>query len=160
MKGENWDVADEGTFNLFGVPAIIKTIDDCYWTTQNSVVWHSNLPSIGTLPRTSSQADPLEEGTWNYNFTHMSLDIWAEYEASAKPAELFTGVILTADENDLFTEKCSGLWAYMKEARALMVSGALDPNSDADWQTYLNNMEANGLSTALEVYQEAFDLLK
>ena len=46
------------------------------------------------------------------------------------------------------------------EARALFISGAMDPNSDADWQTYLDNMEANGLSTALEVYQEAYDLIK
>lgn len=160
VQGENWDVADEGATDDYGIPAIIKVIDDCHWTTQNSVVWHSNLPNIGTLPRRAVQAKPLEEGTWNYNYTHMSLDIYANYEAAPQPAELFTGVILNADQNNLFTEKCSGLWTYMKEARALMVSGVLDPNSDADWQTYLNNMEANGLSTALQVYQEAYDLVK
>ncbi len=160
VKGVNWDVADEGTTNRYDVPALFKVIDDCFFTTQNSELWHGNLPSIGTLSRTSTQAAPLEEGTWTYTYTHISLDTYANYEASVKPTELFTGVILDADQNDLFTEKCSGLWAYMKEARALMVSGALDPNSDADWQTYLDNMEANGLSTALEVYQEAYDLIK
>ena len=160
VQGENWDVADEGTFNSYGVPAVLKILNDCYFTTQNSVLWHSNLPSIGTLARTSNQTMPTEPGTWTYIRSHLSLDSYANYEATKQPAELFTGVILDAEQSEVFNEKCSGLWAYMKEARALMVSGALDPNSDADWQTYLNNMEANGLSTALEVYQEAYDLIK
>ena len=159
-KGVNWDMPDEGAVNRYNIPAKFKVIDDCWFTTQNSELWHSNFPSIGTLANTSTQANPLEEGTWKYNYTHLSLDIYASYEASEKPTELFTGVILNADQNNLFTEKCSGLWTYMKEARALMVSGVLDPNSDADWQTYLNNMEANGLSTALAVHQEAYDLIK
>ena len=159
VQGVNWDFADEGTFNRYNIPAILKVMDDCYFTSQNSALWHSNMPYIGTLVRTSTQADPLEEGTWSYTYTHISLDTWANYEASVKPTELFTGVILNAEESNLFTEKCSGLWAYMKEARALMVSGALDPNSDADWQTYLDNMESNGLSTALEIYQEAYDIV-
>jgi len=47
----------------------------------------------------------------------------------------------------------------VEEARALFVTGTLDPNNDADWEQYLSNLEANGMSQLLEANQSAFDRL-
>ena len=39
----------------------------------------------------------------------------------------------------------------MQQAKVQFITGALDIESDADWQTYLNTLEAMGLENYLEV---------
>ncbi len=46
---------------------------------------------------------------------------------------------------------------YVKSARALFITGELDPNSDEDWQTYLETAEGKGLSRYTEICQQAYD---
>ena len=49
------------------------------------------------------------------------------------------------------------LLQYVEEARALFVTGTMDPTSDADWQTYLSNLEAQGMNELLAAAQSAYD---
>ena len=45
----------------------------------------------------------------------------------------------------------------MKQARAQMISGVIDPNDDAQWAKYLSDLKANGEDELIEAAQGAYD---
>ena len=45
---------------------------------------------------------------------------------------------------------------YIKEALAKFATGVWDPNNDADWNTYLSELESMGLSEYLATAQEGY----
>ena len=49
------------------------------------------------------------------------------------------------------------LLQYVEEARALFVTGVMDPTNDADWESYLSNLESIGMSEYVAAAQSAFD---
>lgn len=43
------------------------------------------------------------------------------------------------------------------ESQVAFITGVKDIDSDADWEAYLADVEAVGISQLLEVYQTAYD---
>ena len=66
-------------------------------------------------------------------------------------------LVYTAEELEVVSEVKQLLQDYIAEARALFATGVLDPNNDADWQSYLNNLENQRLSEFLAISQTAYD---
>lgn len=73
------------------------------------------------------------------------------------PEEVIYSLVYTADEQEVIDEYKNLYKGFMKEARAKFVTGLLDPNNDADWAQYLNELKLNGEAELLEVAQSAYD---
>ena len=73
------------------------------------------------------------------------------------PEEVVYSLIYNADETEVVTEYKPLVTEIIGDYRSLFISGALDPESDADWQTYLTALEKEGMSKWLEASQTAYD---
>ena len=72
-----------------------------------------------------------------------------------QPDEVVKNLLFTEEES---REYNSAAWeSYIGQARDLFCTGELNPNSDADWNTYLKTLEENGESKLLEIVQEVYD---
>ena len=74
------------------------------------------------------------------------------------PAEYLTSLIYTEAENELIAEPDATIASYRKQAMAQFITGALD--LDKDWDSYLQELQNDGLEDVLAVMQAAFDRTK
>ena len=82
-------------------------------------------------------------------YDEMKTDRWKQ------PDEVCRSLRYTQEE----TEKAdSAAWSsYVAEARTLFATGVLDPNSDSDWNTYLDKLEEYGQSRIIKIAQTVYD---
>ena len=83
-------------------------------------------------------------------------DLVPAWTAAPLKEDVFYRTVYNAEEMEIVSEYQTLFKQYVEEARALFVTGTLDPNSDADWQTYLDNLEANGMSDLLKATQDSY----
>ena len=77
-------------------------------------------------------------------------------EADA-PEKVIIELVYTEEENEIISASKTLLTERFVEATAQFATGVLDPNSDADWKTYLDSVEDIGLTDFLKVAQQAYD---
>ena len=71
--------------------------------------------------------------------------------------KLFYNAIYNVEETEENGDSLANLKTYVKEARAKFATGMLDPDSETDWNNYLNTLETLGLSTLVKNTQAAVD---
>lgn len=64
---------------------------------------------------------------------------------------------MTEDQAALTSELATTLSNHVKQSLTKFTLGELDPNNDADWQTYVDTVDQMGLAQYLEAYQQAYD---
>ena len=90
----------------------------------------------------------LTEGDW----VAETLDIWREqYNGDLAIPE---GVKLTAEESSSISGQLSDIYTYVSENIIKFVIG--DLSFDADWDDYVNSVEALGLQDCIDVYNDAY----
>ena len=62
----------------------------------------------------------------------------------------------TPEESDQWSEIRSSLHTYVAESTSLFAIGQLDPNSDKDWNAYLEELNTLQYKEMLEVDNAAF----
>ncbi len=73
------------------------------------------------------------------------------------PEEEFTAFLRTAEEDELFAEYNTELGTLVKKARNEFCMNRRDPNSDADWEAYLKELEALKYERWAELAQASYD---
>jgi len=152
--GVDWEWAKEGDIGSTGDPAALREIDSSVYGSQNNQNWHSMYANI--LPLCLWLPASITDDPWEAARSDLSKSISKGFLDAGLPAEAVYQIIYTTAENETVAEVKSILIDYLNESRALFITGAMDPNSDADWETYLNAMESQGLSQWLEVAQTAY----
>jgi len=76
------------------------------------------------------------------------------------PEEEFTAFLRTAEEDALFVEYNTELSTLVKKARNEFCMDRRDPNSDADWNTYLNELKLLKYERWAELAQASYDRQK
>ena len=77
-------------------------------------------------------------------------------KAAEKPKEVVHSLSYTFEEYETRDEKSGVHGAYIREQRNLFAVGEKNPNSDADWNEYLKNLEKLGESELLKIAQSAY----
>lgn len=152
-EGQGWEAVTEGT-SAYGNPANVRVLDSSVWSTQNNQTWHT----MGAVISTSGNLSNLFEvdDSWASRRNVNCYAVMNAYEQAPVPAEVVGDLVYTAEESEVVAEVSQILKDYVKEARALFATGAMDPNSDADWQRYLDALEGQGLSSYIEAAQAAY----
>lgn len=68
-----------------------------------------------------------------------------------------TNNLLLTKEEQAVVNQYSSLYVFFAESRTRFFTGELDPNSDADWNAYIDEMKARGGDVFLQMYQQAYD---
>lgn len=166
-EGENWnyveDIKDDPEFadldfsqTFAGYEAYVYEYNSCWNVLQNNH-WMNNNPTFRTGEiaggyYAASMAN-AQEGDHN---AELAAKLPA-YEA-VKPAEVISKIKYPSDTQTEATEIENSLISYVREKTALWCTGAADV--DAEWEDYLAELEKIGLSTYLELTQEAYDAMK
>lgn len=74
-----------------------------------------------------------------------------------KPEEVAVYLIYTDEEQAKKDSLEASYLGYVREACSLFINGTSNPNSDSDWNTYLETLEKCGASELVKVYQSAYD---
>lgn len=149
----HWEWWNNGGTSTMGIPAVIHIIDSTIYAEQNNISWHDVRANINPSERIASYADmdnltPGQKFSMELNIMHRE---WGE------PEEVVRTIVYNAEEQEYVSSVETMIKDYVAEARAMFVSGVLDPNDDAAWSTYLSNLEAQGLSKYTETAQAAYD---
>ena len=80
-----------------------------------------------------------------------------EWMSAAKvPEEKVTSFIFTSDQQDNYNSKNQRFTDYINEALAKFGTGVWDPSNDADWNTYLKELETMGLADYMATAQAGY----
>ncbi len=137
------------------------------WVTENNEIW--NIHMCCMLPAQTygqwATRDEVMANSWeesqeigsrsvhdNYIYAYMDAAWYGKL-----PDQLFTDPVYTVDELDQYNDIMTTCKSYVNETIASFALGQLDPNSDADWETYKNNMESAGLQQWLDLAQAYWD---
>ena len=98
----------------------------------------------------------VNDGSWASQRSQIFYDVIDAYAQAPVPAEVVGNLVYSAEESAVVSECSQILKDYVKQARALFATGAMDPNNDADWQSYLDALEGQGLTAYTEAAQAAY----
>ena len=154
VEGEHW-VREPGITNR-NTPGQIRVLKSI--SGPNNIAWSQatwNMKQMVTCPDGCICSIYVDDGSWNSKVSQLSAVTWQYTHAARQLEEPVYSLIYTADEKETMNDYEFN--AFSKEQRALFITGALDPNDDGVWQNYLNEMEARGLYSAIEIVQTAYD---
>ena len=160
-EGVDFTYAPESEWvnNIYGYPCKLYVKDGNMYSSQSNQCWHTITPKMWTI---AGGHYPIvsEDDPWAYALNLIKQDLWNANRATPLPDEVVYKLNYNLEENEVYTQYHSGWKDYITEARALFISGTMDPNSDADWNTYLNTLKANGEEDILRVVQSAYDRVR
>lgn len=161
-EGEGWRYVENGV-GMQNMPATFEILKDDAFGSQNNICWHT-LYTV-TLLLSSGEgkwtAIATEDDGGYYWYRNAVLWDMADKWRTGKPVEEQPhDLVWSADEKDTLGDTWGMVRSYVREARALFATGGLDPNSDSDWQTYLDTLEGKGMSLLLETAQQAYDRMQ
>lgn len=154
VEGRDWVRCENGETSYLGIEVMINAVDTSVWSNQNNVLWHKNY---SFAPQSVTGTAWSNDGTWKGDCYLLLHEIYQQWHSVAEPEVVIGKLVYNAEETEMITEISSPIADYIKEKQALFISGVLDPNDNAAWDTYLAELEAQGLSKYLECAQAAYD---
>jgi len=151
-EGVDWE-RQEGK-SVFGEDSVVHVLNSEAFSAQCNETWQNN----GSTLDTHKNYAPImvDDGSYASKSDQLAKSMYDANKSVSSPKELVYDLTYTADEQEVVSDVKKLLCDYIKEARAEFATGVLDPNNDADWQSYLNNLENQGLSRLMEVSQSAY----
>lgn len=157
VDGEEIAVYDET-----GFPAGYHVIKD-EWSTETKATWHCSMNKMWVEAgyENGLNFNP-GYGGFAYYFTpgtrnELTWKIALEIKGGVEPEEKFFNVVYNEEETEIVTEVQAELIDTLNTWRAEFITGVKDPNNDADWEAFLDDMEDKGLYDWLDAAQDAYD---
>ena len=159
VDGQMVEVYDET-----GFPAGYHVIKD-EWSTETKCTWHSGMNKMWVQagyenglnfnPGYGGIAYYYEPGTRNELLWYSD----QELRNGTDPEEKFFNVSYNSEEMEIVTEVQAELIDTLNTWRAELITGVKDPNNDADWNAFLDELEEKGLYDWMDAAQDAYDRL-
>lgn len=153
-EGTNWAWVDTAEPNIFGGMSHIKVLNSDLFGS-NNVTWGSLLPNVYTDENyltIASTAPGIDKEIARILYAQTELA-----QSWRKPAETVVNLKLTIDERAERENINGKISTTTSQYFGMFLSGQLDPAKDADWNKYVSDMEACGLSKLVDIYQAAYD---
>lgn len=172
VEGRDWQytTVDGKEYDPVDGKRYFETMDGSAFSAQNSKNYHVLGSSIINYTRNKNISSLANEEDMDWADT--SID-WAKRKSnwyyqkltapaleaqtdSRKKEDVIFTLVYNADEQEVVSEVATPLIDYIKEARALFITGVMDPSSDADWQSYLDALKNQGIEDYLKAAQSAY----
>ena len=161
--GTDWDWADEGATSFMGIPAQYKLHHDV-WSTQGTDNWRT--VTCGILVNAEQEGAQLT-GTESEITMHkyqMFQDMKASYdkqvaEHNPDPKNICPLIVRTEDEKEVSDQYRSDCVGYISTSRSKFLAGVegFDPNKDADWDAYLNQLKTLKVEDWIKLSQTIYE---
>ncbi|MBP3305242.1 MAG: extracellular solute-binding protein [Oscillospiraceae bacterium] len=159
-KGVDWDDADPGATSFLGHKADIKIMNPGAFTEMNNTTWHS----IGQTILTNAENETVQlddsSSAWDKHKLNLSANQFFSFTKAREnnPKYLMPAIVLNADETEETKNERSNTQKVISSYRLNFIKGndGLDPNNDAHWAQYLNELQTQGLSAWLAQYQRLY----
>ena len=161
-KDVNWRLPDEGAKSDIGLDATYALISDPL-TQQSTAKWAKIASTLNVYAEgeTAQVAEDMDEWTKIKSQMHAeNYALFCESEEENNPKIICPTLIYTEDEKELTSMERTNTSDRMEKAMAEFCTGVLDPNSDADWNAYLKQVNDLGLPVWLELAQTTYDKTK
>lgn len=152
-KGVNWDDADAGTNSYYGIPAMIKILENTWAQPgQNQNFMQQSPFVLDPAVATGIQWGGNEkEAGYIKALSVMKLD-----ETGVVPDEYIANLVFTLEESERINAPKTDIDQYILQSIANFVAGDWDPTNDKQWDTYVAEYEKMGLSTFLDTVQTCY----
>lgn len=158
--GEDWILDPEGKLGMNGEPALYEIINTYSAEAQNHDWQDLTLNSMSDPVRLGqamdTDVDPYSPEGLEKLLYDVSKELYESYSQNTgliDPSELK----VTAEEKNSVSTVAVEAEKVLGESQVAFITGVKDIDSDADWEAYLADVEAVGISQLLEVYQTAYD---
>jgi putative aldouronate transport system substrate-binding protein len=149
-------------FDETGFPAGYHVIKD-EWSTETKCTWHSSMNKMWVAEGYANglNFNPGYGGFAYYfspgNRNELTWKAALEVKSGTEPAEKFFNVSYNAEEMEIVTEVQADLQDTLNTWRAEFITGVKDPNNDADWNAFLDELEEKGMYDWMDAAQSAYD---
>ena len=136
------------------------------WSNQNNTIW--NIQFCGMNPPqlycAQGSVNPVSDFImdWNQSWEKQDITAHLDYVAAAMtswigvlPEQRFVEPKYTVEESDQYLDTINTVKTFVRESIASFATGAMDP--EADWDSYLSQLDAAGLQDWLDVAQTYWD---
>lgn len=153
-QGENWDYAKEGSMSVYDVPASLNVIKNITGTPSNNTwarfdVFVNIVNPLDLLQESDGRTDTFLYNAAK-NFKLNSVHAPAESDLPGK-------LNYSLEETEIWNDTRTALTIYVDECRTLFTIGEMDPNNDADWESYLKELNNLQYKELLAVDQMVYD---
>ena len=153
--GVDYTIPSGGEMGIDGDPA--SYIPVLAWGTINSAHWNEIGPTYNDFDNNGVKGDDpyeLQQYLWN-----ATIDCYAPYKP---PVEMCHNnkMYYMPDDARRLSEIDTDLTSYTRTALAEFVTGVKDPNDDAQWNAYLNELKILGYEESLSIVQARYDSMK
>lgn len=155
-EGVNWRYAEEGEISMLddqGLDPFLYVIETCWGvpTDKNlQGVWLSNVIDPKKLLEVYDGNPDNNEYQYARNYV-INKDHGIPFD------QLVNHIVYTQEEIDQWMDQRTALHEYVKEARTLFALGQMDPNSDSDWEKYLQELNNLQYKDILATDQAAYE---
>jgi len=158
--GVNWTDADPGAKSSMGLDAEYKLLRDPMLE-QNTCLWSSASCSLNVNSEGETAQLPNETAGETLR-AQMHAQSSANYAAAAEKYNpdskyICPNLVYTEEEKAEILHQQTAVADYFRKSRTDFALGTIDPNSDADWNTYVDTLWELGLQDWLDVAQVAYD---
>jgi len=157
--GVNWDYAPEGSISELGLPAKMKIIDDPFQQ-QNTCLWSSIAGTLNVYAECEAAIMAEESSDWLKLRNKMAAQSRKNGDAAAatnNPEKLCPVLVYTEEELELTQRQRTAVGDYYTKSRTDFIKNKMSPNSDAEWNKYVQQVKDYGLADWLAVAQKAYE---
>ena len=158
IQGTNWDWIDPTIVDGYENDHIdnIKILDDGQAFFQGVWTWGGNTSTIFTNNNYLNGAAAATEWLQYEQDNYKIFNGWMNDPNTPKPEETARDFSFTSDEQEIYNSHKEIFKDYINEALAKFGTGVWDPSNDADWNTYLSELNSLGLETYLATAQSGY----
>ena len=157
--GVNWTDADEGSKSDLGLDATYKLISDPL-KMQSTAKWAVIASTLNVYAEGETAQIAEEMTEWMKTKSQMHAEayrLFEEAESKYNPETLCPLLTATEDEKAAVEAERTNIGERWNRAQTEFCTGTLDPNSDADWNAYLKELDDMGMDKYMEYLQMLYD---
>ena len=154
--GVDWVYSEGGKPGNRGGEAQIKLLNPNVGSEQNAQSWHFTA-SVADSSYWQYEVDMSDPEDWNTIKINKMNEMYRLETSAPQPKEIFDFAIYSLSDYDERAEFARDLTDYISDRRSEFCTGMLDPNSDADWQSYLDGLDRLKYDRWIELAQIGYN---
>lgn len=163
--GVDWTDADAGAKSYLGYDAKVKVLNEDAYVGVNNQTWHTISGTI--LLNSENETCQIDDTMAPWTQAKMKLmadcyNYFREAELNNNPKHIFTGMVYPEDESEATQHIRNNVRDVFTTMSAKFICGTdgADPNDDAQWQAYLNEIQNQGYQEYYKQAQRLYDELQ
>ncbi len=155
-EGIDWVYSEGGKTGHRGGEARIKVLNPNVQSEQNAKTWHY-VASIVDETYWQYEVDFTNREDWDTRHVEKCNEVYSYTVEAPHPKETFDFAIYSQADYEERSEFAKELTSYIRNRRSAFGTNVMDPNNDADWQSYLDGLDTNRYDRWIELAQIGYN---